>query len=80
MFRCEFCKISSNNCFEEHLHTATSENNKNTFLGKATDHSDHYIYDKYITAVMAGNGTFLQKSITQYRKIFITQPKYMIFC
>ena len=26
MFSCEYCKIFSNNCFEEHLHTATSEN------------------------------------------------------
>ena len=39
MFSCKYCKISSNNGFEEHLHTATSENNKNIFLGKATN--DH---------------------------------------
>ena len=32
------------------------------------------------TAVMAGNNTFQQKSITQDRKAFITQPKHMIFC
>ena len=32
------------------------------------------------TAVMAGNGTFSQKSITQYKKTFITQPKHMVFC
>ena len=36
MFSCEYCKIFSNNCFEEHLHMATSENYKNIFLGKAT--------------------------------------------
>ena len=29
------------------------------------------------TAVMAGNNTFQQKSITQNRKTFITQPKHM---
>ena len=28
MFSCEYCKIFSNNCFEEHLHTATSDNYK----------------------------------------------------
>ena len=39
MFSCEFCKIFSNNCFEEHLHTATSENYNNIFLGKATSHN-----------------------------------------
>ena len=33
-----------------------------------------------ITVVMAGNGAFQQKSITQYRKTFITQPKPMVFC
>ena len=43
MFPCEYCKISSNNCFEEHRHTATSENNKNIFLRKATNHNDHYM-------------------------------------
>ena len=43
MFSCEYCKIFSNNCFEEHLHMATSENYKNIFLGKATRHNDHYI-------------------------------------
>ena len=32
------------------------------------------------TAVMAGNDTFQQKSITQYEKVFITQPEHMIFC
>ena len=33
----------------------------------------------FITAVMAGNDTFQQKSITQNRKTLITQPKHMIF-
>ena len=28
---------------------------------------------------MAGNGNFWQKSITQNRKTFITQPKHMVF-
>ena len=28
MFSCEYCKFSSNNCFEEHLRTAASENDK----------------------------------------------------
>ena len=32
------------------------------------------------TAVMTENGTFQQKSITQYRKTFITHPKHMVFC
>ena len=27
MFFCEYCKISNNTCFEEHLHMAASENN-----------------------------------------------------
>ena len=43
MFSCEYCKIFSNNCFEEHLHTATSEIYNNIFLGKATSHNDHYM-------------------------------------
>ena len=30
------------------------------------------------TAVMTGNDTFQQKSITQYRKTLITQPKHDI--
>ena len=42
MFSCEYHKIFSNKCFEEHLHMATSENYKNIFLGKATWHNDHY--------------------------------------
>ena len=42
MFSCEYHKIFSNKCFEEHLHMATSENYKNIFLGKATRHNDHY--------------------------------------
>ena len=29
MFSCEYCKISNNTCFEEHLQMAASENNKN---------------------------------------------------
>ena len=32
------------------------------------------------TAVMAGNGTLQQKSIMEYRKTFITQPKHKVFC
>ena len=44
MFYCEYCKISNYTCFEEHLHTAASENNnKKIFLGKATGHNDHYM-------------------------------------
>ena len=43
MFSSEYSKNFSNNCFEEHLHTATSENYKNIFLGKATGHNDHYM-------------------------------------
>ena len=43
MFSCEYSEIFSNNCFEEYLHTATSENYKNIFLGKATGHNDHYM-------------------------------------
>ena len=34
MFSCEYCKISNNTCFEEHLRTAASENNKKDFLEK----------------------------------------------
>ena len=43
MFSCEYCKISNNTCFEEHLRKATSENNKKRFLGKATGHNEHYM-------------------------------------
>ena len=39
MFSCEYFKISTKNDFEEHLHTATSENNKNIVLGKTTNHN-----------------------------------------
>ena len=39
MFSCEY----KNTCFEEQLRTAASENNKKRFLGKTTDHNDHYI-------------------------------------
>ena len=42
MLSCEYCKISNNTCFEEHLRTAASENKKR-FLGKATVYNDHYI-------------------------------------
>ena len=42
MFSCEYCKLFSNNCFEEHLHMAISENYNNIFLGKATVHNDLY--------------------------------------
>ena len=39
-----YCQISNNTCFEEHLGTATSENNdKKRFLGKATGDNDHYM-------------------------------------
>ena len=42
MFSYEYCEISNNTCFEEHLRTAASENyNKKRFLGKAIGHSDH---------------------------------------
>ena len=43
MFSCEYCAISKNTCFEEHLRMAASENNKKRFLGKATGHNDHYM-------------------------------------
>ena len=44
MFFCEYCKISHNTCFEEYLRTAASENNnKISFLWKATGHNDHYL-------------------------------------
>ena len=44
MFSCEYCKISNNTCFEEHLRTAASENNnKKRFLEKATGQNDHYM-------------------------------------
>ena len=32
MFSCEYCKIFNNTCFEEHLQTAASENDKKDFL------------------------------------------------
>ena len=57
MFPCEYCKISSNNGFEEHLHTATSENNKNIFLGKTTNHNDH---------CMINVNYWLRKNKTEY--------------
>ena len=34
MFSCEYCDISNNTCFEEHLHTAASENDKKDILEK----------------------------------------------
>ena len=44
MFSCEYCKISNSTCFEEHLRTTASENNnKKRFLGKATSRNDHYM-------------------------------------
>ena len=46
MFSCEYCKIFSNNCFEEQLHTATSENYKNHISWKG--HQLQWsLYDKY---------------------------------
>ena len=42
IFSREYCKISNNTCFEEHLHTAAS-GNKKLFLGKVTGHNDHYM-------------------------------------
>ena len=44
MFFSEYCEIFNNNCFEEHMRTAASENNnKKRFLGKVTSHNDHYM-------------------------------------
>ena len=43
MFSYEYCKISNNTCFEEHLCTAASENNEERFIEKATSHHDHYM-------------------------------------
>ena len=44
MFLYEYCKISNNKNFEEHLRTAASgNNNKKSFLGKAIGHNDHYL-------------------------------------
>ena len=44
MFSYEYCKISHNTCFEEHLCIAVSENNnKRGFYGKATGHYDRYM-------------------------------------
>ena len=43
MFSSEYCDISNNTYFEEHLHAATSENNTKRLLGKATSHNDHYM-------------------------------------
>ena len=34
MFSCEYNKISNNTCFEEHLHTIGSENDKDRFFEK----------------------------------------------
>ena len=42
MLSCEYCKISNNTCFEEHLRTTASENNKKV-PGKATGKNDHYM-------------------------------------
>ena len=43
MFSYEYCDISNNSCFEEHLGTAAYENNKKIFVGKVTGHNDHYL-------------------------------------
>ena len=43
MFSYEYCKISNNTCFEEHLCTTASENNEERFIEKATSHHDHYM-------------------------------------
>ena len=42
-FLCEYCEISNNTCFKEHLCMAASENNKKRFLGKVTVYNDHYM-------------------------------------
>ena len=42
MFSCEYCKISNNTCFEEHLHMPASENNNKRFIGKTAGHNNHY--------------------------------------
>ena len=44
MFSREYCKISKSTNFEEHLHTAASENNKKRFIRKAIGHNH---YNKY---------------------------------
>ena len=43
MFSLNIAKFLINTCFEEHLRTAASENNKKRFLGKATGHNDQYM-------------------------------------
>ena len=40
MFSSKYCQISFNTFFEEYLLTAEN-NNKKSFLGKATGHNDH---------------------------------------
>ena len=40
---CEYCDISNNNYFAEHLPAAASENKKKSFLGKGTGHNDYYM-------------------------------------
>ena len=44
MFCRDYCKICKSTNFEEHLHTAASENNKKRFVRKATSHNH---YNKY---------------------------------
>ena len=44
MLSCDYCKISNNTCFKEHLGMTASENSKKKrSLGKATSHNDHYM-------------------------------------
>ena len=45
MFSCEYCKFSSNNCFEEHLRTAASENDKKKDFFEKPPANDHYLID-----------------------------------
>ena len=56
MFLWEYCKISNNTYFEEHLRTAASGNNNNKkFLEKATGHQGHYIINMAVQRPKIGS-------------------------
>ena len=86
MFFYEYCKISDNTNFEEHLRTAASgNNNKKSFLGKAIGHNDHYLIKMGSQRPRIGSNWLLSSPYLQCwcmlqvdRKCFFTTKQYLI--
>ena len=66
MFSCEYCEISNNTCSGEHLLMATSENDKDRFLGKANGHHDHYMINMGGQRPNTGSKWLLTSPYLQY--------------